>query len=668
VSSSTFRIPHSASLRPPLIWRSAAVRLLLGAFPIWSATAVLTFHTGWALKLIVGALALLTLATPAAGLSALALMTPLALAFAGMLHLEGYRMAEMFVLTFLAAWLLRAGSDRSGPRVPPVMAAAGWLLALATATSVAVLAWRMHEASADLPSTVARLWGAYFLFTDPIGFGDGARLVEGLGLVAATMWIFRRSPSLAIVLPFALCTGAALAGAVSMLIREGIGPAILLQAFRKLGRAAHVFDVNAAASYFAMALFLAIGMTARLRGMARAAWIPLVVMDGVGLWFADSRSARAALVITTMLAAVWLVTRAWSVRTRASALVIVIAVAIAGAFIRNALLERDPTFHGAGFRQQFYSTSLRMIRARPLSGVGIGQYARMSPLFLTPQLAWSYGFENAHNYFLQIGGELGIPGFAFFTIWVVSAFAVMVRSLDRTGDARLLGAVCGVVAFLMTCVTGHPLLVSEVAFPFWIQFGLTLALAASPLLNASIAARVERESAMAPEPAASSSGRNAYARLLRPLTACAAGLVMAATVAGAVAGPVQPSASPAVDGFYGWETAEDGRRVRWTGRYGSLFVPADVKRVYVPIRVPVDRPTIVPMPVDIVIGGRRHGRVLAGTDWGTLDLPLPDAAPPARFKRIDLRVDRTWQPALYVAGSYDMRPVGIQVGECELVR
>ena len=100
---------------PALIWRSTALRLVIAAFPLWSATAVLTFHTTWPLKIAVATLALLTLAAPAAGLCALAVLTPLALALAGALRLSGYRMSEMFVMTFLAAWLLRAGSDRSGP-------------------------------------------------------------------------------------------------------------------------------------------------------------------------------------------------------------------------------------------------------------------------------------------------------------------------------------------------------------------------------------------------------------------------------------------------------------------------------------------------------------------------------------------------------------------------
>ena len=36
-------------------------------------------------------------------------------------------------------------------------------------------------------------------------------------------------------------------------------------------------------------------------------------------------------------------------------------------------------------------------------------------------------------------------------------------------------------------------------------------------------------------------------------------------------------------------------------------------------------------------------------------MPLPIAVPPTRFKRIDLKVDRTWQPALYLAGHIAFR-------------
>jgi len=129
---------------------------------------------------------------------------------------------------------------------------------------------------------------------------------------------------------------------------------------------------------------------------------------------------------------------------------------------------------------------------------------------------------------------------------------------------------------------------------------------------------------------------------------------------------VQPRESPAIDGFYGWDTAEDGTRFRWTGQYASLFVPANVTRVYVPVRMPARIPSLTPIGVEVTIGGVDRGRSLIGDTWANLNLALPDAAPPTRYKRIDLRVDRTWQPAVYLPGSADMRPLGIQVGEVRL--
>ena len=75
------------------------------------------------------------------------------------------------------------------------------------------------------------------------------------------------------------------------------------------------------------------------------------------------------------------------------------------------------------------------------------------------------------------------------------------------------------------------------------------------------------------------------------------------------------------------------------------------------------------MGVEVMTGGVDRGRTLVGRDLGDhRACRLPAAVPPTRFKRIDLKVDRVWQPALYIAGSADMRIVGVQVGEPRLVR
>ena len=136
----------------------------------------------------------------------------------------------------------------------------------------------------------------------------------------------------------------------------------------------------------------------------------------------------------------------------------------------------------------------------------------------------------------------------------------------------------------------------------------------------------------------------------------------------AARGAVEPPASQSVDGFFGWETGSDGAPFRWTGHYASLFVPSDVRHVYVKVRVPTNTPAVAPMGVEVMIAGHDEGRTLVDASWATLSLALPDVEPPARFTRIDLKVDHTWQPALYLAGSADMRAVGVQVGAPQLVR
>jgi len=509
---------------------------------------------------------------------------------------------------------------------------------------------------------VRDLLQAYYIYPDRIGAIEGARLLEGLGMAAAAVFMFRQRPTMAVTLPAALCLSGAAAASLALLVWRGLGPAALLKVYGPLGyRVAHVQDPNAAGSFFAMLICLALGMALRTSGRARLGWLALTVMNTIGLWFSESRSAFAATAIAAALAAAWTLSRRWSTAARVAAVAAVVVVGLALSVGRAALLERDPTFRGSGFRQQFNATSARMIAARPLSGVGIGQYYPSSSLFLSPQMAWVYGFENAHNYFLQIAAELGLPGAILFLIWIGAALFVAGRVLTRTADMRLLGAAAGVIALLITCFTGHPLLVYEVAFSFWILFGLTLALAESSLMNAiSTEAPLDE-----PVRAERRRPRTWSVAPVTAVTAVAAVALVAAAVVRAKRGPVEPPRSTLVDGLYEWETAEDGRQYRWSEGYASVFVPADVTRVWIDMRVPVERRAITPMGVEVAVGGVYQRRALIYNYWTLVIVDLPDAPPATRFKRIDLKVDRTWQPALYIAGNADFRRVGVQVGRCQ---
>jgi O-antigen ligase len=647
--------PRDQDEAGPLIWRSLTLRLALAAIPLGLITFVLISNVSWPTKSVLALALGVTLAQPVNGLLLVAMVAPLGQLIAPLIDATNFRISEAVVLAFLAGWLLRASTSRRGPCVSA--GAIGWLLATTIIASMAGSAWQLGRYPGQLAGVFDQIAHMYFFMGDRIGVVDGARLLEGMGLAAATVALFRQRPSLSKTLPAAIATSAAAAALSSVLLWRGIGSPEALERYRLIGYrvSGQVADVNAAGSYFAMVACLALGMAWRERASRRAIWLALAGASGVGLWFSESRSALGAAAVVVVGGAMWAATSRFGTRTRAATLAVVLVALLGGAFVRARFLETDPTYRGSGFREQFTRTSLRMIGARPFFGVGEGHYYQASPLFLSPQLAWTYGAENAHNFFLQLGGELGLVGLALFVIWLAAPIARAARALACVPvDARLLGTAGGVTVFLITCLTGHPFLLGEVAYPFWLQFGLMTALAGSTLLaQAPIGVRDVRQ------------GTPRRQRLLT--AAAAAGILLVSPVATAKVDEMPP-ASPVVDGFYEWQTLEDGTRYRWTGLFASLFVPADVTHVDIPIRLPTASRSISPMGVEVMIAHVNQGRTLVDPAWTIVSIRLPDAVPPMRFKRIDLKLDRVWQPALYIAGSAEMRPVGVQVGELRLGR
>ena len=140
------------------------------------------------------------------------------------------------------------------------------------------------------------------------------------------------------------------------------------------------------------------------------------------------------------------------------------------------------------------------------------------------------------------------------------------------------------------------------------------------------------------------------------------------TVIVAAQRPLTPPASEAVDGLSGWETAPDGARFRWTGQYASVFVPDDVNVVQIPVRVPVVIRNVTPGAVEVSDGGVTISRTPLSDAWTLINVPVDRSTASAHFLRINLRSDNTWRPALYIPGSAQLRPVGVQVGELRLVR
>jgi hypothetical protein len=283
----------------------------------------------------------------------------------------------------------------------------------------------------------------------------------------------------------------------------------------------------------------------------------------------------------------------------------------------------------------------------------------MSGGFMPQSIYWFYFHENAHNNFLQIAGELGLTGLTMF-LWLLGAAALRIgRGLRADpGDRLLAGAAVGLGAFVATWLTSHPMLVPEVAYPFWILLGGALARADG---NAQPPTREARFG--------EARGHHVLASTAGPFRG-AAPIVAVAIVLLAISIPFRAKRQMAtIDfgrfsfGFYDWE-GDPETRFRWTSRRATFFIPLNARQLHLSLRAIHMGSNTAPTEVSIAIGGRTFNRVLlVNDDWVTVPMRLPLLPEDENFQRIDLITEPTWSPAALFGGRSDVRVLGVQVAE-----
>lgn len=604
-----------------------------------------------------------TLWSPASGLLATAALAPLGAYFAALDGLVDFRLSEIILLSFLAACLLRIDEGRStqqGPRLPRYSWIAAWFFSVLIASLSFALCRQLlrYPTVGALGTDLETIALHYFGYRDPTGISDIARMIEGFAIVGAAMTLFRRKPGLATSLPTALALSAIAAAATSVLLWFGIGPAQVLAREAVIGYrfSAHVLDPNAAGSQFVLVLCLALGMALRDRGRRRGFWIVTAAACIAGLWMSRSRTAEAAAGLAIPVAFLWALTTGWTRAKRLSLIGAVVGVLVVFGAVRAVQIERDPTYTASGFRQQFVMSSFRVIGTHPYLGIGPGRYFRDSPNFLTAQLAWAYGSENAHNNFLEITTEAGIIGFFLYATWFAVALILAFRGLAHTPrDWRLLGCVAGVVAFLGTCLTGHPLLVPEVAMVFFFQLALAASLGGSVLLNS-------------PSKAGGYTKADKRVILWRAITVVGT-ILFAVLPAWTLEKPLLPVHLEEVDGMYYADGGiADDIPFRWTRKFASLYVDASTRAIEIPLRSPLAGKTKEPTLVEISSAGVTLANVPVGDKWTWVTVSIPPSDPPLQKSRINLRSNRTARVSDVIPGSDDQREVAVQVGDIRILR
>jgi hypothetical protein len=453
--------------------------LLVGPFwATWHGEAVTPL-----LKMFSAAVFILTAMRPINGLLAVAALLPLATQIRALSSspFSGAEIAELMLVPFLLVATLRTAAAAETPTTR-----LGWpALALAAAVLGSAMVGLVNPNPLDVgTSLVGSLLDHHgsTYYSDPARFGQlrtAITWIEALMLAVLAERILRQEPSRRIEATRMLVIGAVAAAAFALLRLSEVSIRTLeplptaIRYLKTLRINPHYGDLNAAGSFYVLFLAPALWLAGR-RGWR---WLlPLTPVSLLALWMTGSRAALGACAASLALA--------WAAKRRPPPLVLaggLVMLLLLAALIATQFTQTRATASvAAGIRAELGVIGMRLAASHPAFGVGIGQFKRSSASLITPEFAAAFpsaaAGENAHNQFIQIAAELGLVGLVPL-LWLL---AVPARDLARALAANAVGAehlgmACGVLAFLLSCLLGHPLLIVQVLFPFLAALGVTTA-------------------------------------------------------------------------------------------------------------------------------------------------------------------------------------------------
>ena len=125
------------------------------------------------------------------------------------------------------------------------------------------------------------------------------------------------------------------------------------------------------------------------------------------------------------------------------------------------------TAHGDAQRVKLFTTTVKMIKANPVLGHGVGTYMDRFSRY-HPDTNPAY----AHNSYMQIWAETGIFSFLSFMAFLSLLLAKSVKAVLRNRDFILMGLVCGIFGFLVHSFFDNHFYSLQLSFLFWTLAGL----------------------------------------------------------------------------------------------------------------------------------------------------------------------------------------------------
>ncbi|MBA3869173.1 MAG: O-antigen ligase family protein [Anaerolineae bacterium] len=262
----------------------------------------------------------------------------------------------------------------------------------------------------------------------------------------------------------------------------------LIPRFDKFPGAVGGFNANEIAGGLTWIVPLCAGLmfwrgSRKMDTIIRWGFIAAFVISFTALYLGQSRSAIAGVLVILVPMIYFLVSR-W--RWRIVAWVIIGALIVLELMIvRNVftppgqpiLAQRDEA--SVDGRVDIWKSALKIISDHPLTGVGMNMFREKVirnlypvPTFLQPVL------PHAHNEFLQIATDLGLPGLLVFIIWYGVTFWSLLR-VYRLGEMHFkvlaIAIAGGLLAHIAFGMSDAVAIWDRLAFLLWWMFALSYA-------------------------------------------------------------------------------------------------------------------------------------------------------------------------------------------------
>lgn len=184
-------------------------------------------------------------------------------------------------------------------------------------------------------------------------------------------------------------------------------------------------------------------------------------------------SRPAVLAIAVSGTVLLLVRRAWK-SLAAGVVAVGVGLLCLPAPIREWVAQQPSWLHAVAqpLRFEIWQTALQMIRAHPITGIGVNLFVRNYAQYRLPgdTLVSAYG----HNHYLQMAAEIGLVGLATFG-WLLVRTGRVWGGLLRHPEAWVrhasLGMGGGLIAFLAIGLLESALYSSRTNLFFWIWLG-----------------------------------------------------------------------------------------------------------------------------------------------------------------------------------------------------